>query len=1181
MPLLSVVVPIYNVERYLTECLESLAQQTFGELEVIMVDDGATDSSAAIAAAFAGRDSRFQLVRQPNGGLGNARNTGADRATGDYIAFVDSDDVVVRNAYELLVGTLEETGSDFASGNYHRLTQTGTRQAGMVTSAFTATRLRTHVSKHPALLADRTAWNKVFRRSFYVDNGFRWPEGVLYEDIPVTLPAHVSATSVDVLRQPIYLWRARVGDSTSITQRRTEPRAIRDRTAAVDGVSRFMAERGEKDLKRRYDRSVAEQDLKYFLVQLDAADAEFRSLFLDLVNDFFDRAADDVFDHLPAIDRLKWHLVRRRLMPELLEVLRFEKSGEIKGTPVIRRGRQFYGDYPFRGEPHLAVPDSVYKLDRDELPLRARIEDVYWEGDRLHLTGFAYIAFLDLAKERSSRIRLTLEEAGHPESVVALKVRKVSRPDVTAAALDGVTDYTWSGFEASVDVSSLRQRRGFRDGQWRLRVEVRSHGIMRRRWLAGTAPGRATRPALHIVDGARMIPTTEAGHFGLQVSTLPAHLDDIRVDGKVLEFSGVLSGRAFDPAVAQVRLARVDGSVTLHYPVAPDGPSTRDGQPFLFRIPLDDVLSGRVVGDTAAGSEARADGINWEPSILPDGSGRRVPLSAGVDMPEPRLSIVEPHPAEVVVRSTRTGMARVVERYFRPVVDTVGWTDDGWVEVAGSYHEPTGADADLVLTHADWEEHHSVPMSRDGDRFSARVQPHAVTTLGGVLPLAEGAWDLYARLRPAGPLVRIKIVRSLLDELPTVRRVGGRDVMVRDVEFDSLAIVVPPELPVSETKRAGQRRLQLDDFPAYLRKAPRDLVLVDGYADGAYADDARALHEELLRRDTGLEVLWSVVDGQAALPQGVRPVARHGRDWYEATARARYVVAADYRGVADMAKPRHQRVLQTWHGSPVTAVGLDDEQAGSRLGRGWQDRVRREAAQWDLLVATGDEAGTRLHQAFGDHAAVLTGGLPRHDLFAGNGADELRAAVRARLGVPPDARVVLYAPTHRPDREYAPGRYLLDLEIDLDDAREALGDDHVLLVRPHPKVVDSVPEADGSRVVDVTGWPDARELMVAADLLVTDYSSVMVDFAHTGRPMVFWTPDGDYYREHLRAVYIDPAELPGPAVETAEDMLAAVAAAARDGQPAYDDAYRSFRERYAPPGDGKATARAVDALLED
>ncbi|MGZ4610352.1 MAG: glycosyltransferase family 2 protein, partial [Actinomycetes bacterium] len=169
------IVPIFNVERYLTDCLESLAQQTERDLEVIMVDDGSTDSSASIAAAFAEQHPRFRLIRQPNGGLGQARNTGADQATGDYLAFVDSDDVVRKNAYEWLSRSLDETRSDFATGNYQRLTARGALQAGMVASAFNATRLKTHVTKHPALLNDRTAWNKLWRRDFWTAHGFRWP----------------------------------------------------------------------------------------------------------------------------------------------------------------------------------------------------------------------------------------------------------------------------------------------------------------------------------------------------------------------------------------------------------------------------------------------------------------------------------------------------------------------------------------------------------------------------------------------------------------------------------------------------------------------------------------------------------------------------------------------------------------------------------------------------------------------------------------------------------------------------------------------------------------------------------------------------------------------------------------------------------------------------------------------
>jgi CDP-glycerol glycerophosphotransferase len=450
------------------------------------------------------------------------------------------------------------------------------------------------------------------------------------------------------------------------------------------------------------------------------------------------------------------------------------------------------------------------------------------------------------------------------------------------------------------------------------------------------------------------------------------------------------------------------------------------------------------------------------------------------------------------------------------------------------------------------------------------------------VPLAEGPWDLYARTLPSGPAVRVKIDRALLAELPTVRRAGRRDVMVRDVEFDSLAIVVPPELPVSETKRAGQRRLQAEDYPGFLRLPRRDLVLFDAYALGAYGDDARAVHEELARRDTGLDVLWSVVDGQAVLPEGVRGVPRHGRDWYEATARARYVVAADYRGTAGLAKAGHQRVLQTWHGSPVAVVGLDDEHAGSRMGRGWEDRVRREAAQWDLLLADGPEAATRLERAFGGQVPVQPLGLPRHDLFAADEATRRAVAstVRERLGIAADAQVLLFAPTHRPDREHAPGQYQLDLQMELDEVRAELRPDQVLLVRPHPKVLDSVPAADGSRIVDASRWQDVRELLLAADVLVTDYSSLTVDFALTGRPMVFWLPDAEYYREHLRSLYLDPAELPGPAAGSVAELVE-LASTARTGVPAtYGEAYARFRDRWAPAGDGKAAARAVDALLE-
>src|SRR4051794_7006368 len=137
MARVSVVVPMYNVERYLLACLNSIAGQTFADLEVILVDDGSTDATAELAQGYVDRDPRFALIRQPNGGLGNARNTGTDHASGEYLAFVDSDDVLALNAYELLAGALDETGSDFATGNIHRIVEGQTKQAYFISHAFT------------------------------------------------------------------------------------------------------------------------------------------------------------------------------------------------------------------------------------------------------------------------------------------------------------------------------------------------------------------------------------------------------------------------------------------------------------------------------------------------------------------------------------------------------------------------------------------------------------------------------------------------------------------------------------------------------------------------------------------------------------------------------------------------------------------------------------------------------------------------------------------------------------------------------------------------------------------------------------------------------------------------------------------------------------------------------------
>ena len=186
-PRLSVVVPLYNVGEYVEPCLDSIARQTWSDFEAILVDDGSPDDSAVIAKEFCSRDSRFRLVQQDNAGPGPARDTGIRAASGEYLAFVDGDDLVSRHGFESLIRTLDRTGSDFAGGNARRFNNSfGVRPSWLHRQPFARTRSATHVCEVPDLVLDRMLWNKVYRRSFWDEFGYRFPP-IRYEDYPVAL----------------------------------------------------------------------------------------------------------------------------------------------------------------------------------------------------------------------------------------------------------------------------------------------------------------------------------------------------------------------------------------------------------------------------------------------------------------------------------------------------------------------------------------------------------------------------------------------------------------------------------------------------------------------------------------------------------------------------------------------------------------------------------------------------------------------------------------------------------------------------------------------------------------------------------------------------------------------------------------------------------------------------------
>lgn len=223
LPRFSVIVPAYKVQAYLHECLESVLSQSFADLELIVVDDRSPDACGEIADEFAARDARVRAVHLPeNVGLGRARNAGLERATGDYLLFLDSDDTLTPDALRAIADRVEETGEpdvlvyDYASTYWSGETVRNQFAAQLTEEGPAPFRLQ----DRPGLLRVlMVAWNKAYRREFVERVGLTFPPG-FYEDTPWTYPALMAARTLATLdRVCVHYRQRRRGNILSTTSR--------------------------------------------------------------------------------------------------------------------------------------------------------------------------------------------------------------------------------------------------------------------------------------------------------------------------------------------------------------------------------------------------------------------------------------------------------------------------------------------------------------------------------------------------------------------------------------------------------------------------------------------------------------------------------------------------------------------------------------------------------------------------------------------------------------------------------------------------------------------------------------------------------------------------------------------------------------------------------------------------
>lgn len=1155
-PALSIVIPVYNVEPYLAECLESVRRQSFAAFEVLLVDDGSTDGSRDIMDRFARRDARFVVLEQPNQGQATARNLAVRRARGEFLMFVDGDDVVPKGAVSAMVRSLRASGSDLVVGAAMRL-RNGRLSAPIWNSTVhQRDRRGLTIDDFPGALWDVIACNRMFRRTFWIEKvgGFR--SGQAYEDHVPMVAAYVRAASFDLLARTVYHWRYRENLSSE-SQQKHRLDNLRDRIAVKAEAADLVTREASAAVQAAWLGRVLDTDLASYIDFALIADDHYRATLREAFQHYWHLSDSLALAHVRVLQKIRGFLVCEARWEDLIVVQSwFRDIGGMPATEVIDGRvhiRALAGPLT-----RLDLPDAVTELAWHETALRACLARAVWIDDEtLEVSGWAFPANVDLS---TTTLQLSLRMIGRRTGqLINLDAKRDASPDPTR----------WSGQRrAAVDSSAFTTRvsadlfSGLKPDCWQLEVSVSAQGVARSGPIFEAVSGSSASPGLLRPGRPSGSPTSLVPRFDpalgfvVDVRRLTAELES----GSAL--GGTLSGR-----VGALGNARLPTTLVLVQQTTK--------QRVTFDLVPETAHQGRFTLDLGE-LGATAEQAPWELRHFAGKSAASAiswPRTGfGQDPSDPEADQAHPHwrwqpsptgavqlttaPAPVVALDAEIGAEELVV-----VLDRADLTAD---ELLG---------VELVSSSV------TVPLravDRTGDGLLRWRFLLAVSRFGlAARPLPAGSYQVAyrdalgaKRLVRAHPTLRSRLIQE---------QRGAHHRMRLSATATALKIQLAAPLADNELGRYAETAL-LDQYTA-MEPLAESAVLFQSWDGGVAAGDQLALHRALGTMRPGLTRYWAVADHSVVAPTGARPVVIGSREYWEVLARARFLCSNVDLGRRLVKRP-YQRFLQTFDGHPFSAAGRGYWSGRRGYPETW---IAAECArlndQWDALVAPNRTAAEIYRAEYDFSGEILTVGSPRCDQLVTGVSGTRRAAIRRALGADEHQIITLYAPTARDLLTTRGSTKRRFDELDLQKLSGQLGPRHHIWVRGHhdnKRVPDRVSGIERTR--DVTDYPDVNDLMLAADVLLTDYSAIRFDWAVTGKPMVFFVADERSYFA-LRPALLEFADsAPGPVARTTAEVIELISRP-QDLVRRWGSALTTFNRRFNRFQDGSASQRVVDAFF--
>lgn len=359
----------------------------------------------------------------------------------------------------------------------------------------------------------------------------------------------------------------------------------------------------------------------------------------------------------------------------------------------------------------------------------------------------------------------------------------------------------------------------------------------------------------------------------------------------------------------------------------------------------------------------------------------------------------------------------------------------------------------------------------------------------------------------------------------------------------------------------------------------KKMILFESNIGRQIGDSPKVIYDEIIKRNLDFKKVWVYSGKNDFEDSNTIVIKRLSPYYYYYLFKSGYWVN-NQNFPSYLKKRKETKYLQTWHGTPLKKMLFDIENVHGR-SEDYVERIGEQIKNWDYLISPSSYATQAFRSAFKYEKEVLEVGYPRNDIFYQDEKQALEEIVRNRLRLNKDKKIILYAPTFRDNHATKNNKFDFNLEMDLLKMKENLSSDYIVLLRMHVAITSKLKlDEDLSEfVMNVSDYPDMQELLLITDILITDYSSVMFDFANTGKPMLFFTYDLETYRDDVRGFYMDfEIEAPGPLIKNTEEIIDKIQQIDKM-QNEYKNKYEQFYENYCYNETGESASRVVKKVF--